>query len=141
MLMNETPQRPKFRESFEKRHIIDTPWPKHIPDRCPKCHTSLRRKVNLFHTRSGLAQRLHSFAPWLSVIILLTVLIIMAFATPQAVSGGQGSPMALCAMIAGPPVILTIIANCIPKVLKLICHRCKLTQEFPHKDTIEKRDS
>ncbi|MGJ8655581.1 MAG: hypothetical protein ACSHX6_03950 [Akkermansiaceae bacterium] len=132
--MNQIPAPPKFKETRDK-DVLNLSWPKHIPHRCPHCHTSLTRRVNLFHSRSKLSARLHAFAPWLSVIILLSALILIFGMFPYfKFEGGRGTPMAFVAIIVGPPVILTILSNCIKKVHKLQCHHCGHTKDFPIKN-------
>ncbi len=128
--MSQIPEPAKFKETREK-NVLHKPWPKHIPDSCPECRTSMKHKVNLFHARNRLANLIRSVAPWISIVVLVSVLIFMGFAPPSAVEGGRGSPMALIAMIVGPSIILTILANCIPKVYKLQCHSCQFTKNFP----------
>jgi len=127
----------KFKTTKEK-NVFNLPWPQHIPDCCPHCDASMSRRVNLFHTKSRYAERLRYIAPWLSLVILLTILILMAFITTGPMAGGQGTPMAIIAMILIPPTVLTIISNCIPKVFKLQCHRCEFQKDFryiPEKET------
>jgi len=131
--MSQVPSPIKFKQSNEK-NVLTTDWPKHIPPQCPKCNQPLTYKVNLFHSRSRFSARLHAFAPWFSLVVI-TLFGILALIPTNSLSGGQGSPMAVVAMIAGPPVILTIIANGLKKVYKLQCHKCRFTKDFPKEST------
>ncbi len=119
----------KFKKTQEK-DVLHLPWPSHIPDHCPSCDAEMNYKVNLLTTRSKMAHLIRAIAPWLSVVIFVSILILMHFVPPSFVQQGQGTPMAFAAIVSVPPTIITILANCIPKVIKLQCHRCNFNKDF-----------
>jgi len=104
---------------------LEIPWADHIPRKCPSCSAEMNSKVNLSIGHSKEACLLKRIAPWSSLVVLALAVLFLVFASFSEVrSFGQGSPMALVAMIVAPPVILTIIANFMSKKHKLQCHRC-----------------
>lgn len=104
---------------------LEIPWADHIPRKCPDCSAKMNNKVNLSIGLSKEACLLKRIAPWSSLVVLALAFLYLVFSSFSSVrSFGQGSPMALVAMIVGPPVMLTIIANCMTKKYKLQCHQC-----------------
>jgi hypothetical protein len=133
LIMCALPDPRKFKETLEK-NVLNPPWPSHIPAHCPECHTSMNSKVNLFPTRSKLAHRIRAFAPWLSFVILFSTLVFLYFAPHTVLNPrDRGTPIFFVVMIVCPPLILTVMANCIPKVAKLQCHHCNFSKNFPQK--------
>ena len=118
--------------STSLQNVLDNPWPDHIPKQCPECTAQMNNRVNLFIGYSKEAMYLKRLAPWTSLIVLTAAVLFMIFAPADIMRGlGQGSPMALAAMIAGPPVLLTILAKCIKKMYKLQCHHCSHQTDYP----------
>ncbi len=120
----------KLARSIKLQNLIPSQWPEHIPELCPKCSSQMSTKVNLFTGMSKPASFLKRIAPWLSVVILVGIIILMFFASAQSVDGGQGSAMAMVAMVVVPPILLTVMANSMPKKIKLQCHQCECQTDY-----------
>ena len=120
-----------FKNTKEKNVLVE-PWPTHIPGHCPQCETQMTRKVNISVARSKFAQLLREIAPWLSIVVLFSSLVLLYLTSFKDLAGlGQGSPMALVAVVVGIPMIVTIFSNCLRKVFKLHCHQCGHSSDYP----------
>ena len=120
----------KLARSIKLQHLLSSSWPSHIPEQCPKCSSDMNNKVNLYIGRGKLASLLKDIAPWTSVLMLIAIIIFLVLASARAADGGQGTPMAMVAMIVLPSLLLNIIGNYLPKKYKVQCHHCGCQTDY-----------